>query len=67
MVNIGSRIMSDVDSWFKFVPSEGYRTTRSYKVALNRVSVSTFGIGGSIKDCVSLCRLILDLERHSPW
>ena len=26
--NIGSRIMSDIESWFYFVSSEGYRTAR---------------------------------------
>ena len=37
------------------------------KVSLNRVALSTFYIGDNIKDGVSLCRLILELERHSPF
>ena len=37
------------------------------ELALNRVLLSTFALGGSIEYGISLCRLILDLERHSPW
>ena len=37
------------------------------EVSFNRVELSTFAIGDSVEDGVSLCRLILDLERHSPW
>ena len=37
------------------------------EVALNRFALRTFAIGDSVDDDVSLCRLILDLERHSPW
>ena len=36
-------------------------------VALNRVALIAFDICDSVKDGVSLCRLILDLERYSPW
>ena len=36
-------------------------------VSLNRVAFSTFAIGDTAEDAVILCRLILDLENHSPW
>ena len=37
------------------------------EVAFNRVALSTFAIIDSVKDVVSLCRFIMDLDRHSPW
>ena len=37
------------------------------EVALNRFALSTFAIGDSVEDCVSLCRLILEFEDHSTW
>ena len=37
------------------------------EVSLNRVALSTFAVGDSVYDGVSLYRLILDSERHSPW
>ena len=37
------------------------------EVALNIVVLSNFDIGDSVKDGVSLCRLILDLNSHSTW
>ena len=37
------------------------------ELALNRVTLSTFAIGYSVKDDIILCRFILDLELHSPW
>ena len=37
------------------------------EVALNRVALSTFTIGDSVEDEVSLFRMIMDLERHIPW
>ena len=37
------------------------------EVSLNIIALITFAIGDKIEYGIGLCRLILDLERHSPW
>ena len=37
------------------------------KVVFKRVALSTFAKGNSVESGISLCRLILDLDIHSPW
>ena len=37
------------------------------ELALNRVTLRTFAIGDNVMDGLSLCILIMELKRHSPW
>ena len=37
------------------------------EVAFTRVALSTFDICDSAEDGIILCRLIIDLDRNSPW
>ena len=39
----------------------------SEELALNIFALSDFDISDSVEDGFSLCKLILELDRHTPW